>query len=238
MYSTTYFLVVNNAVLFYDKDHEKVTQRLADLYGDALCIDYYGFIGRESILKHEYMDSHEGADFFISNVWIERDGEKKDMQINIIDIQYVLEYFDVDYGLALIEWLKANPEKYQIDYSKGDLKKYCLMAEDSFYGSFDSLEEAYEYLKKDELYGNLHVALPEKDDTILKDTGLDCLDSINGYHSFQYNVYANEENGGMEFDIAIIEIDSVFRNYHKSNAQALGHYLNRDKSQYSIEVIG
>lgn len=232
-YETTYFLVVDNKVMYYSRDYDSVFERIADVYGDRLCIDYYGCMGRESILKHEYMEHHEGCDFFIADTHLLDWGtyEETPIYIQVINIHYLMEYADTDSGLAIIEWLKFNKDKYTLDYSKSDFKKYCVMVEDSFEGSFDSLEEAYDYLKNHDIYGNLEVAeLGIK----LCETGLGCLLHDNGYSIIGSNVINKE---GMDFDIAIIELDKVFNHFHKSNAESLAYVLDRDRSRYTLSII-
>lgn len=236
-----YFLVVDKAVLKYSNDFDKVLNTLADMYGGRIAIDYYGLITRSEILSMEYMDTHEGCCFFISGLKLINFENKteKDISINIYRSGYLMEYVDDEDedGYIIIDWLKANKDRCWLDYSKRGLKKYCIMVEGDFQGSFDTLEEAYNFLKKDELYGNLRVAIPSNDEILLKDTDLKCMKDSEGYHYFYYNVISKNEEGGMEFDIAIIELDTVFNHFHKSNAYSLARYLDRDRSTYNLNIL-
>lgn len=233
---TTYFLVVDNKVMYYSRDYDSVFERIADVYGDRLCIDYYGYMGREGILKHEYMEHHEGCDFFIADTHLLDWGtyEETPIYIQVINIHYLMEYADTDSGLAIIEWLKFNKDKYTLDYSKSGFKKYCVMVEDSFESSFDSLEEAYDYLKNHDIYGNLKVMDPAYKDIKLCETGLDYLIHDSGYSTISFNAVNNE---GMDFDIAIIELGKVFNHFHKSNAKRLAYMLDGDRSRYTLSII-
>lgn len=235
-----YFLVVDKKVLTYSYDFDKVLSTLADMYGGRISIDYYGLISKEEILKMSYMDIHEGSYFFIAGLELTdfEANTRKAINISILSSGYLMEYVDDEDedGYAIIEWLKANKDKYSLDYSKSGIKKYCVMIEDTFKGSFDSLEEAYDYLIKDNLYGNLRV-MNSNEGVLIKDTDLSFLCKEDGCYTFNFNVFAEKLEGGMEFDIAIIELDSVFDNFHKSNARALAWYLDRDRSSYTLNII-
>ena len=235
-----YFLVVNKKVLKYSNNFDKVLETMADMYGGRVSIDYYGLITKEEMLSMEYMDIHEGSYFFIAGLeLIDWDtGARKDISINIYHSGYLMEYVDDEDedGYAIIEWLKANKESYYLEYSESGLKKYCVMVEKSFEGSFDSLEEAYDYLKGHEVYGNLRV-MNSNGGIRVRDTGLGCLRHDIGYHTIDFNVVADESVGGMEFDIAIIELDTVFNHFHEDNAKALAWHLDRDRSQYHLGIV-
>ena len=235
-----YFLVVDKKVLKYSDDFHKVLETMADMYGGRVSIEYYGLITKSEMLSMEYMDTHEGCCFFISSLeLIDWDtGARRDISINIYHSGYLMEYVDDEDedGYAIIEWLKANKENYYLDYSESGLKKYCVMVEESFEGSFDSLEEAYDYLKGHEVYGNLRV-MNSNEGIRIKDTGLGCLRHDKGYHTIDFNVVADESVGGMEFDIAIIELDTVFNHFHWDNAKALAWYLDRDRSLYHLGIV-
>ena len=123
-----YFLLVNDKVMAYSKGYEELLEKVADVYGDRLCIEYYGFMGRESILSMEYMDTHEGLTVFVTNThlynWDTK--EETDIDICIMNINYLMEYIRDSCGLAVLEWLQFNKDKYRLDYFLSPYEKYCV----------------------------------------------------------------------------------------------------------------
>lgn len=235
-----YFLIVDKEIIKYSSDFDKVLRTLADMYGGRISIEYYGLITKDEILSMEYMDTHEGCSFFISGLKLIdfENKTKKDISINIYRSGYLMEYVDDedDDGYVIIDWLKAHKNRYYLDYSESGIKRYCIMVDENFVNSFDTLEEAFDHLKKDEEYGNLAIAVPE-DKILLKDTDLSYLKDDEGYHTFLYDVLSVDDDTN-KYDIAIIEMDFVFNHFLKSNAIALAWYLDRDRSKYEINIIG
>ena len=44
--------------------------------------------------------------------------------------------------------------------------------------------------------------------------------------------------GCAQYNISIIELNTVFNHFHKANAKALAWYLDRDRSQYRVDIVG
>lgn len=231
-----YFLVVDKAVLKYSNDFDKVLNTLADMYGGRISIDYYGLMTKSEILSMEYMDIHEGCYFFISSLELNdfENKTKRNISINIYDSRYLMEYVDDEDedGYAIIEWLKANRDSYHLDYSKSDFKKYCVMINENYICSYDSAEDVCRFLMDDKTYSILKVF----DETNLKDylahNLLDVKQNLSNDGYFEVTA-----EGCAQYTISIIELDTVFNHFHKSNANALAWYLDRDRSQYKVDIV-
>lgn len=231
-----YFLVVDKKVLKYSNDFDKVLETMADMYGGRVSIEYYGLITKEEMLSMEYMDIHEGSYFFIAGLeLIDWDtGARRDISIDIYHSMYLMEYVDDEDedGYAIIEWLNANKDSYYLDYSKSDFKKYCVMINENYICSYDSVEDACKFLMDDKTYSILKVF----DETNLKDyLAHNLLDvkqnlSNDGY----FEVIAK---GCVQYNISIIELNTVFNHFHKANAKALAWCLDRDRSKYNIHIV-
>lgn len=233
-----YFLIVDKEVIKYSSDFDIVLKTLADMYGGRTSIEYYGLITKDDILSMEYMDIHEGCSFFISCLKLIdfENKTKKDISINIYSSGYLMEYVDDEDedGYVIIDWLKAHKNRYYLDYSESGIKRYCIMVDENFVDSYDTLEEAFDHLKKDKEYGNLAIAVPE-DKFHLKDTDLSYLKDDEGYHTFLCDI--SSLDGTKKYDITIVEMDSVFDHFHRPNARALAWYLDRDRSKYEIIIF-
>ncbi|WP_129736716.1 hypothetical protein [Massilimicrobiota timonensis] len=231
-----YFLVVDKTVLKYSNDFDKVLNTLAEIYGGRLSIEYYGLITKSEILSMEYMDVHEGCYFFISSLELidHENGTKKDIHIAIYHSGYLMEYVDSEEedGYVIIDWLKANKERWWLDYSHSGIKKYCVMINENYICSYDLVEDACKFLMDDKTYSILKVF----DETNLKDyLAHNLLDvkqnlSNDGY----FEVIAK---GCAQYNISIIELNTVFNHFHKANAKALAWYLDRDRSQYRVDIV-
>lgn len=231
-----YFLVVDKKVMKYSNDFNKVLETMADMYGGRVSIEYYGLITKEEMLSMEYMDVHEGCYFFISSLELIdfENKTKRDINISIYHSGYLMEYVDDEDedGYAIIEWLKANRDSYHLDYSKSDFKKYCVMINENYICSYDLVEDVCRFLMDDKTYSILKVL----DETNLKDylahnlLGVKQNLSNDGY----FEVIAK---GCAQYNISIIELDTVFNHFHKANAKALAWYLDRDRSQYRVDIV-
>lgn len=148
-----------------------------------------------------------------------------------------MEYLgECESGDALGEWLRANEDKYKLDYSKTHIKKYAVTSRNTYNcykKSFDTLKEAEDYVANE--YSNLVVNKNGKEVKLIELTTDDWVNS-KGYYHIPYNII-DEEHNRKDINIAIIDRDTLFYHTDKVNGLCLANYMDGNRSLYKI-VMG